>query len=54
MRVWTVRGGRRGNLAAANGWMKAAKAGSPEGDFVVAGASWGLWEAVYLLEKCDP
>jgi hypothetical protein len=25
--------------------LKAAKAGSPGGDFVVAGASWGLWEA---------
>ena len=41
--MWAVRGGRRGDLAAANGWMKAAKAGSPGGDFVVVRASWGLW-----------
>ena len=35
---------------AATGWTKAAKAGSPGGDFVVARASWGLWEADSFLK----
>ena len=35
---------------AETGWAKAANAGSPGGDFVVARASWGLWETNSFLE----
>ena len=51
--MWAVSGGRCGGAAAVTGWTKAAKAGSPGGDFVVARASWGLWEADVVPKRCN-
>ena len=42
-RLFCVARARSGLAVVATGWIRAAKAGSPGVDFVVARASWGLW-----------
>jgi hypothetical protein len=44
-RLFCVNRARSGLAVAATGWTKVAKAGGSGGVFVVAGASWWLWEA---------